>query len=102
MAKLEPFLNHLSYQGVNMIIHDCSLMRFRFDLHRTELRGVTYSVNLMIGKAAMLIPVKRNKNRLELIQNQTILIFWLRGFCGNYYLCGYCSLCHFSVLYVIW
>ena len=80
IAKLEPFLNHLSYQGVNMIIHDCSLMRFRFDLHRTELRGVTYSVNLMIGKAAMLIQVKRNKNRLKLIQNQTILIFLVKRF----------------------
>ena len=102
IAKLEPFLNHLSYQGVNMIVHDCSLMRFRFDLHRTELRGVTCSVNLKIGKTAMLIQVKRNKNRLKLIQDQTILIFWLRGFCGNYYLCGYCSLCHFSLLYAIW
>ena len=63
-----------------MIIHDCSLMRFRFDLHRSELRGVTCSVNLMIGKAAMLIQVKRNKNRLKLIQNQTILIFLVKRF----------------------
>ena len=66
IAKLELILNPFSYQSVNMIIHDCSLMRFRFDLHRAELRGVTCSVNLKIGKAAMLIQVKRNKNRAKI------------------------------------